>query len=140
MHNQLYKLSPDTFGVLARILKRVPNSKVWLLRFPPTREQRIRQEAIARGLTTDRLVFRDVAGKDKHVARARLGDLFLDTPTYNAHTTRTDVLSNQSLLSNQPLLTSSQYQRLMRKKLPKLFTNRSQWLPKNQSPLTLNPQ
>ena len=92
MHNQLYKLSPDTFSVLARIIKRVPNSKVWLLRFPPTREQRIRQEALARGLTADRLVFIDVAGKDMHVARARLGDLFLDTPTYNAHTTRTDVL------------------------------------------------
>lgn len=92
MHNQLYKLSPDTFDVWARILKRVPNSKIWLLRFPPSGEQRIRQEALARGLTADRLIFTDVAGKEEHVARAGLGDLFLDTPTCNAHTTGTDVL------------------------------------------------
>lgn len=92
MHNQLYKLSPDTFDVWARILKRVPNSKIWLLRFPPTGEQRIRNEAAARGLAPDRLIFTDVASKDEHVARAGLGDLFLDTPTCNAHTTGTDVL------------------------------------------------
>lgn len=92
MHNQLYKLSPDTFDVWARILKRVPNSKLWLLRFPPTGEQRIQNEAAARGLSPDRLIFTDVAGKDEHVARAGLGDLFLDTPTCNAHTTGTDVL------------------------------------------------
>ncbi|CAN8075754.1 unnamed protein product [Agarophyton chilense] len=92
MHNQLYKLSPDTFDVWARILRRVPNSKIWLLRFPPTAEQRIKNEALARGLGPDRLVFTDVAGKEEHVARAGLGDLFLDTPTCNAHTTGTDVL------------------------------------------------
>lgn len=92
MHNQLYKLSPDTFDVWARILKRVPNSKLWLLRFPPSGEQRIREEAIRRGLGPDRLIFTDVAGKEEHVARAGLGDLFLDTPTCNAHTTGTDVL------------------------------------------------
>lgn len=92
MHNQLYKLSPDTFDVWARILQRVPNSKIWLLRFPPSGEQRIRQEATARGLGADRLIFTDVAGKEEHVARAGLGDLFLDTPTCNAHTTGTDVL------------------------------------------------
>lgn len=92
MHNQLYKLSPDTFDVWARILKRVPNSKIWLLRFPPSAEQRIRNEAYSRGLTPDRLIFTDVAGKEEHVARAGLGDLFLDTPTCNAHTTGTDVL------------------------------------------------
>lgn len=92
MHNQLYKLSPDTFDVWARILKRVPNSKIWLLRFPPTGEQRILNEAAARGLSHDRLIFTDVAGKEEHVARAGLGDLFLDTPTCNAHTTGTDVL------------------------------------------------
>lgn len=92
MHNQLYKLSPDTFDVWARILKRVPGSKLWLLRFPPSGEQRIRDEAAARGLAADRLIFTDVAGKEEHVARAGLGDLFLDTPTCNAHTTGTDVL------------------------------------------------
>lgn len=92
MHNQLYKISPEIFDVWTRILKRVPNSKLWLLRFPPSGEARIREEARARGLSNDRLVFTDVAGKDEHVARCGLGDLFLDTPACNAHTTGTDTL------------------------------------------------
>lgn len=73
-------------------MKRVPNSKIWLLRFPPSGEQRIRKEALSRGLGPDRLISTDVAGEKEHVARARLANLFLDTPTCNAHTTGTDAL------------------------------------------------
>ncbi len=92
MHNQVYKIDPATFDVWARILKRVPNSKLWLLRFPPSAESRIREEARLRGLAPDRIIFTDVASKEEHVARCGLGDLFLDTPTCNAHTTGTDAL------------------------------------------------
>lgn len=100
MHNQVYKIDPSTFDVWARILNRVPGSKLWLLRFPPTAESRIREEARLRGLSPDRLVFTDVAAKEEHVARCGLGDLFLDTPTCNAHTTGTD-----ALWSGIPLIT-----------------------------------
>lgn len=100
MHNQVYKIDPATFDVWARILKRVPNSKLWLLRFPPSAESRIREEARLRGLAPDRIIFTDVASKEEHVARCGLGDLFLDTPTCNAHTTGTD-----ALWSGIPLIT-----------------------------------
>ncbi len=100
MHNQVYKIDPATFDVWARILKRIPDSKLWLLRFPPSAESRIREEARIRGLTSDRLIFTDVAAKEEHVARCGLGDLFLDTPTCNAHTTGTD-----ALWSGIPLIT-----------------------------------
>ena len=33
--NQLYKYDPETFATWCRILKRVPDSVLWLLRFPP---------------------------------------------------------------------------------------------------------
>lgn len=90
--NQLYKYDPRTFDAWCNILKRVPNSVLWLLRFPPAGEMRIRREALARGVDPDRIVFTDVAPKPLHVARSGLADVFLDTPFCNAHTTGCDVL------------------------------------------------
>ena len=69
------------------ILKRVPDSVLWLLRFPPYGEPMIRQEAANRGLDPNRIVFTDVANKPVHIRRSGLGDVFLDTPLCNAHTT-----------------------------------------------------
>ena len=45
-------------------------------------------------------MFTDVAPKSQHISRARVCDLFLDTPECNAHTTAADVL-----WSGTPLLT-----------------------------------
>ena len=69
------------------ILKRVPDSVLWLLRFPPYGEPMIRQEAAKRGLDPNRIIFTDVANKPVHIRRSGLGDVFLDTPLCNAHTT-----------------------------------------------------
>jgi predicted O-linked N-acetylglucosamine transferase (SPINDLY family) len=52
-----------------------------------------------------RIVFTDVAQKKQHIARARVCDLFLDTPECNAHTTAADVL-----WSSTPLLTLPRYE------------------------------
>ena len=41
--NQLYKYDPETFNTWCQILHRVPDSVLWLLRFPPYGEPRIRQ-------------------------------------------------------------------------------------------------
>jgi len=46
-----------------------------------------------------------VAPKQQHIARARVCDLFLDTPECNAHTTAADVL-----WSSTPLLTLPRYE------------------------------
>jgi predicted O-linked N-acetylglucosamine transferase (SPINDLY family) len=45
-----------------------------------------------RGINEDRLVFANRTTPDKHLARHRLADLFLDTLPYNAHTTASDAL------------------------------------------------
>lgn len=101
--NQLYKYDPDTFGAWCNILHRVPNSVLWLLRFPPAGEPRIRAEAAARGLEPARIVFTDVAPKALHIARSGLADVFLDTPLCNAHTTGCDVLWGGAPMVTLPL-------------------------------------
>ena len=90
--NQLYKIDPTLFDTWMRILKRVPNSVLWLLRFPQDGEENIFNEARKRGLRHDQIVFSDVAPKDEHLARCVLADLSLDTMSYNSHTTACDLL------------------------------------------------
>jgi len=90
--NQLYKYDPETFKTWCSILKRVPNSVLWLLRFPPAGEMRIRAAAMQHGVESSRIIFTDVARKPDHIARTGLADIFLDTPLCNAHTTGCDVL------------------------------------------------
>ncbi|KAK9849498.1 hypothetical protein WJX84_004868 [Apatococcus fuscideae] len=90
--NQLYKYDPETFQTWCNILRRVPNSVLWLLRFPPYGEPNIRQEAHNQGIDPDRIIFTDVANKPVHIRRSGLADVFLDTPLCNAHTTGCDVL------------------------------------------------
>ncbi|KAJ5678464.1 uncharacterized protein N7477_004097 [Penicillium maclennaniae] len=94
--NQLYKIEPTTFRTWLRILARIPNAVLWLLRFPETGEKNLRDiaKAWAGDETASRIIFTDVAPKNTHIARAKVLDLFLDTPECNAHTTATDVLWN----------------------------------------------
>ncbi|KAK6506526.1 hypothetical protein TWF506_011432 [Arthrobotrys conoides] len=100
--NQLYKIEPTTFRTWLRILMQVPNAVLWLLRFPDLGEANLLRFARlwAGDEVASRIIFTDVAAKDQHISRARVCDLFLDTPECNAHTTAADVL-----WSGSPLLT-----------------------------------
>ncbi|KAI1849499.1 hypothetical protein JX266_004994 [Neoarthrinium moseri] len=104
--NQLYKIDPSTFRSWLRILSDVPKARLWLLRFPELGENNLRRTARqwASQDVADRIIFTDVAPKQLHISRARVCDLFLDTPECNAHTTAADVL-----WSSTPLLTLSRY-------------------------------
>jgi predicted O-linked N-acetylglucosamine transferase (SPINDLY family) len=92
--NQLYKIDPTTFRLYLRILERVPNAILWLLRFPDLGEQNLLNFARdwAGSGVAGRIIFTDVAPKGKHITRASVLDLFLDTPECNAHTTAADVV------------------------------------------------
>jgi len=90
--NQLYKIDPSTLKMWISILKAVPNSVIWLLRFPAVGEANISATAQAHGLTPGRIVFSNVAAKEEHVRRGQLADVCLDTPLCNGHTTGMDVL------------------------------------------------
>ena len=98
--NQLFKIDPLIFDVWMRILKRVPNSVLWLLRFPDAGEENILREARERGVRAEQIIFSNVAPREEHLKRGVLADLFLDTTLYNAHTTACDIL-----WSGTPLLT-----------------------------------
>ena len=90
--NQLYKIDPATLESWVNILKRVPNSVIWLLRFPAVGENNVLQTGQKLGLSQGRIIFSPVAPKEEHVRRGRLADLCLDTPLCNGHTTGMDVL------------------------------------------------
>ncbi|KAK6000299.1 hypothetical protein QM012_003931 [Aureobasidium pullulans] len=105
--NQLYKIEPTTFRTWLRILSQVSNSILWLLRFPDVGEIHLKRtaEAWAGPAVAARIIFTDVAPKHLHISRARVCDLFLDTPECNAHTTAADCL-----WSGTPLLTLPRYE------------------------------
>lgn len=84
----------------------MPRAVLWLLRFPELGEENLRETARiwAGPEVAERLIFTDVAPKNQHISRARVCDLFLDTPECNAHTTAADVL-----WSSTPLVTYPRY-------------------------------
>lgn len=100
------QIEPTTFRTWLRILQRLPTAVLWLLRFPDLGETKLRQTAQmwAGAEVANRIIFTDVAQKHQHISRARVCDLFLDTPECNAHTTAADVL-----WSGTPLLTLPRY-------------------------------
>jgi len=104
--NQLYKIEPTTFRTWLRILSKVPKAILWLLRFPDLGESNLKRTARlwAGEEVASRIWFTDVAPKNQHISRARVCDLFLDTPECNAHTTAADIL-----WSATPLLTLPRY-------------------------------
>lgn len=103
----MLQIEPTTFRTWLRILDKVPKAILWLLRFPDLGESNLKSTALkwAGKSVADRIWFTDVAPKHQHISRARVCDLFLDTPECNAHTTAADIL-----WSSTPLLTLPRYQ------------------------------
>lgn len=87
-----YKIDASVLDAWAKILRSVPNSVLWLYRTDKPAAENILQEAVKRGIESERIIFTDRMPKSKHLARHRLADLFLDTFAYGAHTTASDAL------------------------------------------------
>jgi protein O-GlcNAc transferase len=90
--NTTYKIIPEVFAVWMKLLGTVEGSVLWLLETNPTAAQNLRNEAKARGISPERLIFAPKMPLADHLSRHRLADLFLDTLPYNAHTTASDAL------------------------------------------------
>ena len=90
--NQTYKIEPVMFDIWMNILKNIPLSVLWLLRYGEASAKKLREEATARGVDGDRLIFTGMLPKDEHLARLKLADLALDTRIYNGHTSTSDAL------------------------------------------------
>jgi predicted O-linked N-acetylglucosamine transferase (SPINDLY family) len=91
--NNSYKFAPETFGIWMRLLCEIPESVLWLPRTNETAVKNLRREAEARGVAPERIIFAPhLSAAEDHLARLSLGDLFLDTLPYNAHSTAVDAL------------------------------------------------
>ncbi|WP_316975999.1 O-linked N-acetylglucosamine transferase, SPINDLY family protein [Shumkonia mesophila] len=87
------KIEPIMFRVWMDILRRVPNSVLWLADVSPTGKENLRRHAEALGVAATRLVFAArLAAKEDHLARSGLADLALDTRIFGGHTTTSDML------------------------------------------------
>ena len=91
--NNSYKITPRVFDCWMRILKQVDGSVLWLSGLNASATNNLKNEAVARGVSAERLVFaKRIPLIAEHLARHKLADLFLDTLPYNAHTTASDAL------------------------------------------------
>ena len=90
--NQSYKITPEVFAGWMRILKAVDGSVLWLLDARPPFRANLMRQAGRHGIAPARLVFGPSLPLDRHLARLKQADLFLDSLPYNAHTTASDAL------------------------------------------------
>lgn len=90
--NNNLKITPGLFNIWMRLLRAIEGSVLWLLADNLAAAHNLRREAVARGISFDRLVFASRTSPENHLARHALADLALDTFPYNAHTTATDAV------------------------------------------------
>jgi protein O-GlcNAc transferase len=98
--NSSYKITPEMFALWLRLLDTMPSSVLWLLESNLLFANNLRGEAARAGIDPARLIFAPPMKNSEHVSRLALGDLFLDSLPYNAHTTASD-----SLWAGLPLIT-----------------------------------
>lgn len=90
--NNTYKIHPSVFKIWMRLLKKHPNSVLWLLADKPTTEINLKQYAKSCGIDERRIHFAPRTDQKTYLNRYLLADLFVDTFAYNAHTTGSDAL------------------------------------------------
>jgi predicted O-linked N-acetylglucosamine transferase (SPINDLY family) len=100
--NNNYKITPEMFESWMRVMRRVPDSILWLLRDNEWAEANMLSAAQAHGVDPGRLYFAGRVSPDDYLARFGTADLFLDTFPYNAGTT-----ANDALWAGLPIITLS---------------------------------
>jgi predicted O-linked N-acetylglucosamine transferase (SPINDLY family) len=100
--NNNYKITPEIFESWMRIVRRTPDSILWLLSDNQWAEANMRSAAQAHGIDPDRLYFAPRVAPEDYLSRFGAAHLFLDTFPYNAGTT-----ANDALWAGLPLVTLS---------------------------------
>ena len=83
-----------------RILKRAPNSVLWLMSNSPRNEENLRKAFRASGIAANRIIFCARTGYQEHIDRIQAADLGIDTFPVNGHTT-----TSEQLWGGLPVLT-----------------------------------
>ena len=87
------KIDPSSFALWLQVLAEIPGAVLWLLAETPQVEANLRAAADAAGGLSSRLVFAPMVPREANLARYPLADLFLDSLSYNGHTTIVDTLA-----------------------------------------------
>lgn len=88
-----YKISPPLWKIWMSLLRRTPDSVLWLASRNSLSIANLRKSAEKEGIDSKRIIFAERLPRvEDHLARYRLADVFLDTWPYNAHTTTADAL------------------------------------------------
>lgn len=141
--NNTYKISPNIFDIWMRLLTKVKKSVLWLLDNGPVSNKNLLNEAKARGISENRLVFAERKSFEKYLAQLKYADIYLDTFTYNASATASNVL-----WMGIPIITKigNSYSARMASSLlksidlPELITTSSESYEKLALDLSTNPQ
>jgi predicted O-linked N-acetylglucosamine transferase (SPINDLY family) len=90
--NNSYKIEPGVFDAWCEILRRVPESVLWLFQVHRDQPDHLWAEAARRGVEPSRLLFAQPLAGEGYLDRLGCADIFLDTFEYNGHTSMLDVL------------------------------------------------
>lgn len=90
--NNSYKITPREFDIWMRLLRNTEGSVLWLLDRNGWAKANLLEEAAARGVAPERLVFAGSVPHADYLARFRHADLYLDTFNYNAGATASNAL------------------------------------------------
>ena len=91
--NSSYKITPTIFTMWTNIMKKIPNSVLWLMDSEGnSTSENIWREGENRNIERKRIIFTKHMNRKDHLNRLKLVDIFLDTFPYNAHTTSSDAI------------------------------------------------
>lgn len=86
------KVSPEAFALWVSILKKAPDSVLWLPETSTLARQNLTRFALLQGVMPNRLIFAPNVGYEDHLARIQAADLALDTFPYNGSLESSDLL------------------------------------------------
>ena len=91
--NAPWKIEPETLACWAEILRRIPNSVLWLYADRDEVETNLREAGRHAGIASERMIFAHKVPHEEHLSRYQFADVFLDTFSCNAHTTAIEALA-----------------------------------------------
>lgn len=94
------KIIHETIASWARILKRAPNSVLWLMANTPRNQANLLKYFQSAGISAKRIIFCPRAPYEEHIDRQQAADIGLDTFPVNGHTT-----TSEQLWGGLPVLT-----------------------------------
>ena len=90
--NNAFKINPEMYETWMRIMRRVPDSLLWLVADTPELRTNLARQAELAGVAKERIVFAERVVPADYLARYQVADLFLDTAPFNGGTTASDAL------------------------------------------------